>query len=533
LVPLETLVGSPLGAEASVSLTSGQKALFSTSSIVASGTILRRITVQSGAELVFADQELQFGVREIRVNEGGRLWMGSETCPLLNSISVTFHGSRGDSSLIPFDSNTNSVSKGLVVQGQADIHSKKFLPTWTRLSRTADVGDNYITLGQLVNWEPGQEILVVTTAWYDCAESYKSACGNTSPQNERFTIVSVQLNETESIIELSGPLVHAHFSGPEYQGEVALLNRSITFIGSSAGDFGGHTMVGGSSAQGRFSNVATVNFGQRNVLTRYPFHFHLISDASNSYFDSCVVFNSNFRAVVVHGTSKAKIARCVAVNVVGNAYYLEDGVEEMNTFEYNLGAHVHPIKSLATQGDQEGATYTQASDLIVPVDTAPCVFYISNAYNTYFANAASGGWSGFCFPGLPSPIGSFLGDPRKPFERPILKFKSNVCHSTGWAWVRHGSAVYSGGWLLSSGGKLVYSTGRYAPGIGDILRYPKFPNGTITTSLLEDTKMWASFKGIATWGANLVSRNGETHDIHQSHMVSLFIYLLSIYFLPL
>jgi hypothetical protein len=45
-------------------------------------------------------------------------------------------------------------------------------------------------------------------------------------------------------IALDAPLSYGHFASREYQAEVVLLSRRITFRGQESGDnFGGHTMV--------------------------------------------------------------------------------------------------------------------------------------------------------------------------------------------------------------------------------------------------------------------------------------------------
>ncbi len=151
------------------------------------------------------------------------------------------------------------------------------------------------------------------------------------------------------------------------------------------------------------------------------------SVTERNYIQDCSVTNSNFRGYVVHGTNNTRLSRNVAYNVKGMCFYLEDGVEERNTLEYNLAAHVHPIKKPADGGYGQGqcdaaccvdmvlpyasfshvtcvyvhATclklqtstcvcvciggeqFTTASDLIIPADTSASGFYIPNSYNSF------------------------------------------------------------------------------------------------------------------------------------------------------
>lgn len=54
--------------------------------------------------------------------------------------------------------------------------------------------------------------------------------------------------------------------------------------------------------------------------------------------------------------------------VHGHCYYLEDGVEERNTFERNLAAHIHPINVAGSGGGQQGTDRWAAPDFFDPSD---------------------------------------------------------------------------------------------------------------------------------------------------------------------
>merc|ERR1740117_570188 len=66
-----------------------------------------------------------------------------------------------------------------------------------------------------------------------------------------------------------------------------------------------------------------------------------------SYMRGLAVYNSFYRAYTIHGTSTVTLSSSVAYDVMGHAMYMEDGVEEDCTIEYNLIAHVHAINPLA------------------------------------------------------------------------------------------------------------------------------------------------------------------------------------------
>lgn len=110
---------------------------------------------------------------------------------------------------------------------------KQYHPTWTRLSRSANPGDDVLYLQDAVNWEVGQSIVVLTTRWNDSPAKHK---------NERLTIVGISSNR--KAIQVNRALTHLHYAGVEYQGEVLLLSRRILFEGSDSGDkFGHHSEI--------------------------------------------------------------------------------------------------------------------------------------------------------------------------------------------------------------------------------------------------------------------------------------------------
>ena len=484
---------------------------------IPSTVVLNRITVQPGASLIFDDATITLNVREIYVLAGGSLWIGSETCRMTSFINIILHGSFADSSTA--DTVTGVTSKGIISEGTVDIHGQLFLPTWTRLSMTALVGSTVIYLQQHANWMVGQQIVVLTTVYYDCSAQYREFCEGYADQNEIRTIVGVSMNDVTKTysVKIDKPLIYEHYAGYEYQGEVALLSRRIVVQGSESFDnFGGHIKMKFGTAQGRFSGVQAINMGQLNILGRYPFHFHMMGEsvgASKSYFQDCSVLNSQFRCYTVHGTNSTRLSRNVAFNATGMCFYIEDGVEENNLFEYNLAAHVAPIYQPAN-GDwgQGGQTFKAIpGQLLIPADTSASGFYISNAMNSFVGNAASGGWSGFAFPNVAVPLGNFEGtmlpnNTYLPMHRPLLKFYGNTAHSSGFYWVAHGSCIYVGAWLnYDVTGTMTYNSGRNS-------RDTLFPNGTVTFMLFEDTKTFLCNTGVGHWGNNAHLEAAEMHD---------------------
>jgi hypothetical protein len=246
-----------------------------------------------------------------------------------------------------------------------------------------------------------------------------------------------------------------------------------------------------------------------------------MSNASEreSYFQDCLVTNSPFRGYVVHGTNHTRVSNNVAFNVKGMCYYLEDGVEENNLFEYNLAAHVTPIYRPANGASgQRGEYFEESADLLIPADTSACGFYISNAMNSFVGNAASGGWCGFAFPNIPAPLGAFknalpVDSPYNPMHRPLMKFYGNTAHSTGFYWRGHGSGIYVGAWLsYDESGLLTYDSGRHS-------RKTIATAGEEEYFFFENTKTFLVNKGISHWGEKAEIYRYECHDFRTSAMM--------------
>ena len=526
---------TPYTAGMDVTIPVNVSVLYSASALV-SYPVFR--TIQVYGTLIFNDENTNLAVAEIRVWSTGHLAIGSDTCRLFGKVNITFTGSAATSTQKNFDP-TLTPSKGIMASGKVDVHGKEYSPTWTRLSRTLASGKTVIFVQDLVNWEVGQLVLITTSAWYDCPANFQATyCQNRPHQNEIRSIVGLAQTGGEQAIQLNQSLTYSHYAGTDYQVEVALLSRRINFAGvlvclSGSGNtcvsdnFGGHTLVTG-NGYARFSGVRGDRMGQLNVLGRYPFHFHHIADGSQSYFQDCVVTNSFFRAYTVHGTNSSRVSRNIAYGVLGHAFYIEDGVEENNLFDYNLAAQVTPLGQPAQggwSGDafiiSENATSANRGSVIAllnPADVSAAGFYISNAYNSFIGNVAVGGASGFVFPNLPFPVFTSnvtstgllndLGN-NNPQNRPLLLFDANTVHSSGFYWPEQGPGIYIGAKLYYENGILKYNPGRNA-------RTTKTSDGWILNMTFTNTKVFLVNRGVVHWGSNSYHENFEAYNIGYS-----------------
>lgn len=513
--------------------------------------VFKTITIPAGSALILGDAQISIAAAGFDVQ--GEFLVGSPTCRLRNKLTITLHGSRSAQAL-----PANPPVKGIAASGggRVDIHGVRYFTTWSRLAMTAEKGDSYLFIQDMVNWQPGQSIFITSTEIKDSRDWHR---------NEVRTIVKVyrtSLDSSVAAIQLDAPLDYQHYGGREYQAEVGLLTRNIVVRGDPFNSeptdtanavckdattnstypcsdkyltgFGGHVQVIGQGSTGRFSGVELYRMGQTNVLGRYPLHWHLVNttDPTSNFATDCSVHNSFFRCYTIHGTHGVRLAENTAYDAIGNCFYLsENGVEENNTIQYNLAAHVHVIGNIQDASDssvfygQYLAYYTASASLLIPADMSAAPFYATNMYNTIEGNAASGGWTGFSFPNLPAPIADFKNvDNMNPANRPFkTPFRGNTAHSSGFWWAS-ASAFYFGGEMTytdSSKTTLQYTEGR-ANTLHDTCTdktagTPKGSGGCYDLSQqlwldIEDNKAFLTNRGLQAWGnrANIV--RFEIHD---------------------
>lgn len=208
-------------------------------------------------------------------------------------------------------------------------------------------------------------------------------------------------------------------------------------------------------------------------------------------------------------------------------------MEENNTFEYNFGALIHWLGNTQEQSTEEwfysqGLFWvTENPDMILPSDSTAAVFYITNAYNRFLGNAASGGWAGFAFPNLPKPVKlhqNYKNGKFTPSARPLLQFKGNSAHSTAY-WFESAGGIYVGGTLQhKSNGLLEYTAGRHdsrSTCAFDPLDQSKDQDGYCNTEnevfmVFEDTKIFLANRGAQHWGDRSEVIRAELHDVGMS-----------------
>lgn len=104
----------------------------------------------------------------------------------------------------------------------------------------------------------------------------------------------------------------------------------------------------------RISNVELYHVGQAFRKGRYPIHFHMNGDMKSSYVKESSIHQSFNRAVNIHASNYVTVERNVIYNIMGGAYFMEDGIEIGNEFKYNLAIFVRTSSSLLNEDATPG-----------------------------------------------------------------------------------------------------------------------------------------------------------------------------------
>ncbi|XP_052060298.1 fibrocystin-L-like isoform X3 [Mytilus californianus] len=410
---------------------------------------LKTLLLQGG-KLIFDEQDIELNSEYILITNGGALQVGTEDKPFQSNAIIRLHGAFRSEELPIYGSKVLAVREGTL-----DLHGIPTPVTWTHLAQTANAGDTTITLMATVNWPVGSQIVLPTTG-HRHSQSQSETKTITAISGKTLTLDSALANKHVAESETFGSTT------VELRGEVGLLSHNVKFQGSSdvqfndeikacpegfntgefttqtcfqgrfgdeigSDQFGGHILIHPAEkdkdlAVARISHIEVSHAGQAFRLGRYPIHFHILGITTKSYVSGCGIHNTFNRAVNVHGTHGLVVERTVIYNIMGGAFFLEDGVETGNSFQYNLAVKVIASTSLLND------------------DITPAAYWVTNPNNTIQHNTAAGGTHfGFWYRMHDHPDGPSFDPNVCPKHVPLGVFQNNTVHSQGWfgIWIFH------------------------------------------------------------------------------------------------
>uniref|UniRef100_A0A674KCU2 hyaluronoglucosaminidase n=1 Tax=Terrapene triunguis TaxID=2587831 RepID=A0A674KCU2_9SAUR len=204
--------------------------------------------------------------------------------------------------------------------------------------------------------------------------------------------------------------------GIDTRAEVGLLTRNILIQGEmeescygqnqcqffSYDTFGGQIKIQRNFTSVHMAGVELKNMGQQ-ILGSYPVHFHLSGDVdekggyeSPTYLDNLAIHHCFSRCVAIHGTHGLLVKDTIGYDTLGHCFFLEDGLEQRNTFYHNLGLLTKPGTILPSDRN-EATCLAMRSNVYgnyVPIPSTDCMavstFWIANPNNNLIENAAAG-----------------------------------------------------------------------------------------------------------------------------------------------
>ncbi|XP_034025896.1 cell surface hyaluronidase [Thalassophryne amazonica] len=256
-------------------------------------------------------------------------------------------------------------------------------------------------------WQPGDQIVISSTDYsmYQAEEFTLLHCPQCTSRQVRIQ-GRPQYNHVGEIID-----------GVDMRAEVALLSRNILIYGETENScygnnrcqfynhdtYGGHIKIFANFSSVHLSHVELKNMGQQGEKGSYPLHFHMCGDVDQrggyyepTFVDGLSIHHSFSRCLTIHATNGLLVKDTVGYDTLGHCFFLEDGIEQRNTFYHNLGLLTRPGTLLPT--DRNETVCTTIKDKVyqgyTPSPSTECkavsTFWIANPNNNLISNAAAG-----------------------------------------------------------------------------------------------------------------------------------------------
>ncbi|MDB4265398.1 Ig-like domain-containing protein [bacterium] len=411
--------------------------------IPAGKTVILDIDVVCGALTIHgvlgvADHDVSLSADSILVSgSGARLQVGSEAERHSDRLTVTLKGEIGEPVL---HMNHNLGGRALLALngGVIELYAEDRVE-WTKLAGSATPGENLIRMSEPVDWRAGEEI-VITSSRLDWNEA------------EQMTIASVSADGLEVTLDNGLQFPHSGLltskTRPEdgktwtvdTRAEVGLISRNIKIQGAADSElagYGAHIMIHGPmemngmthpSAEARIQGVEIFRAGQKSILGRYPFHWHLCQQfGEGQYFKDNAVHRSYNRAIVIHGTDNTVVENNFCYDHIGHGLFLEDGSERFNEIRGNV--------LLLTKRPAPGEELTPSDNEFNQLQNrTPSSYWITNPNNIFEDNVAAGTEGTAYWLAMPeTPMGLSGSLPYyaglEPHREPLGSFQRNTAHS--------------------------------------------------------------------------------------------------------
>jgi len=248
---------------------------------------------------------------------------------------------------------------------------------------------------ELENWERDDTVVITSLGNHLCNEIIEIS---KVFRNELFLQTQLNCSHVGSDTENS---ITSH---------VALLSRNIKITSEDEVKRGSVNFFHGSNGYIKYAQFDKL--GPKEVLGRYPIHFHHMKDSSRGIeVIGNSITNSDNRWITIHDSNGILVKDNVGYISQGHGFFLEDGNEFDNVFEKNIGIIVK-------------------SELIRP-EGAPSVFWTMNPMNVYRDNVAvNAPYWGFSFP-IPAKEVEIPNSGKKFNLRslPLLEFEGNIAYN--------------------------------------------------------------------------------------------------------
>jgi len=342
------------------------------------------ILVEGNLRIIDTDDS-SLRVQKIIVGPTGSLIIGDEQNPIKYDKRVE----------IVFVKNKEG-ELGIFVFGKLEIFGNKVEPTFVGLENFAKLGEKRLVVNEeLENWK-NDDIVVVT-----------------SPGDNKCNEVAQISKVVSPYVFLKNPLTCSHRvisdDNNSIVSHVALLSRNVRISSEDSTERGSVNFFHGSTGYIKFAQFDQL--GPKEVLGRYPIHFHHLKDSSRGMeVVGNSITNSENRWITIHDSNGILVKNNVGYISQGHGFFLEDGNEFDNVFEKNIG--------IITR-----------DELIL--NGASSVFWTQNPMNVYRDNVAvSGQYWGFFFDIPNREVDMPNSDIQYNLRSlPSLEFKNNLAYN--------------------------------------------------------------------------------------------------------